>query len=129
VDLPEAAAGELVDEFLDRLPDQGLDRGRLHPGVLFIADEEEHPSSIGIIWIPLADTGPGSVQVGRRIAGIHLRGELVQQPAGARLPQPTRRHRAGRALLDARLGEHPRAFAFGGLQDMIGHALLEGLDR
>ena len=34
VDLPEALRVELIDQLLDRLPDQGLDAGGLDPGVI-----------------------------------------------------------------------------------------------
>src|ERR1700741_5058686 len=39
VDLPEQVGVELVDELLDRLADQRLDRRRLDAGVLLVRDE------------------------------------------------------------------------------------------
>ena len=78
VNLPELVRVELFHQLLDRLADQRLGAGGLHPRVLFVADKEQH-----FVHRDHLDGGPhaglDARQAWRRGAGVHPGGELVQQ--------------------------------------------------
>ena len=126
VDLPEGLGIELVDELLDRLSDQRLDRRRLHARVLLVGDEEEHVLDRDHLD-RRADGGLDPLQLRRR-AGVHLRREALQQLLHAGRVGRLVARTVGEALSDA-VDRELQARPLGRLEDVVDDALLEGLDR
>ena len=143
VDLPEHGRVQLIDQLFDGLADQRLHGGRLHPGVLLVADEKQHLGHRNHLDA-LAHAGLDPVQVSGRGTRVELACQLVQQllqrrggagrVAGVMAGAVTVASISGRrlaqcqALLDA-LGGALQPLTLGRLQHVITHALLKRLDR
>ena len=135
VNLPEQLRVQLVDQLFDRLANQRLDAGGLHPGVLFVADEKQHLGHRDHLDA-LAHAGLNPVQVLGRAARVQLRRQPVQQllDRGHRVALRggigvhLRRVAQQPAAADA-LGRELQPCALSGLEHVVANPLLEGVDR
>src|SRR6267142_2092619 len=120
VDLPELLRIELGDQFSYWFTDERFLLGGLHARVFLVRDEEQHVVDRDHLDL-VADRGLDPFQPRGRL-------ELLGEPGQRLLQRVGRGRRRGEALLQALDGDG-EALALGGLQHVVDHALLEGVDR